>query len=245
MYNGAEMLLCLALLSFLLCELLPAEQPDVFPGSLINISIDADTAPGFLSGSLYDMKRLKVGTACETSPEEVRHCLRAFEQSGSTSALRRFYRHPEVQYTSCPVKQPTQQDTEWRVYVYHGIVQAPESGCFRFVGIGDDRLIVRFNHQTILSSHAGQPAYSAEVEVEEGKLYPIQLLITAPPGKSGGYVLFTAQDESGGTLCLFRTGMQEPAAAVIRYWAQRMGRKVLPSADTPIWCVHCPSGESL
>ena len=30
------MLLCLALLSFLLCELLPAKQPDVFPGSLIN-----------------------------------------------------------------------------------------------------------------------------------------------------------------------------------------------------------------
>lgn len=239
------MLLCLTLLSFLLCELLPAEQPDVFPDSLINISLDADTAPGFLSGSLYDMKRLKAGTDCETSPEEVQHCLRAFEQSGSTSALRRFYRYPEVQYTSCPVKQPTQQDTEWRVYVYHGIVQAPESGRFRFVGIGDDRLIVRFNHQTILSSHAGQPAYSAEVEAEEGKLYPIQLLITAPPGKSGGYVLFTAQDESGGTLCLFRTGMQEPAAAVIRYWAQRMGRKVLPTADTPIWCVHCPSGESL
>lgn len=239
------MLLCLALLSFLLCELLPAEQPDVFPGSLINISIDADTAPGFLSGSLYDMKRLKVGTDCETSPEEVRHCLRAFEQSGSTSALRRFYRYPEVQYTSCPVKQPTQQDTEWRVYVYHGIVQAPESGRFRFIGIGDDRLIVRFNHQTILSSHAGLPAYSAEVEVEEGKLYPIQLLITDTLSKSCGYVLFTTRDESGGTLCLFRTGMQEPAAAVIRYWAQRMGRKVLPAADTPIWCVHCPSGESL
>ena len=239
------MLLCLALLSFLLCELLSAEQPDVFPDSLINISIDADTAPGFLSGSLYDMKRLKVGTACETSPEEVLHCLRAFEQSGSTSALRRFYRYPEVQYTSCPVKQPTHQDTEWRVYVYHGIVQAPESGRFCFAGIGDDRLIVRFNHQTILSSHAGQPAYSAVVEVEEGKLYPIQLLITDTLSKSCGYVLFTVQDESGGTLCLFRTGMQEPAAAVIRYWAQRMGRKVLPAADTPIWCVHCPSGESL
>lgn len=77
------------------------------------------------------------------------------------------------------------------------------------------------------------------------ELLPAEQPVTAPPVKSGGYVLFTAQDESGGTLCLFRTGMQEPAAAVIRYWAQCMGRKVLPAADTPIWCVHCPSGESL
>lgn len=245
MYNGVEMLLCLTLLSFLFCELLTAEQPDVFPSSLIDISIDADTAPGFLSGSLYDMKRQKVGTACETSPEEVQHCLRAVEQSGSTSALRRFYRHPEVQYTSCPVKLPTHQNTEWRVYVYQGIVQAPESGRFRFIGIGDDCLIVRFNHQTILSSHAGLPAYSAVVEVEEGKLYPIQLLITDTLSKSCGYVLFTTRDESGGTLRLFRTGMHEPEAAVVSYWAQRMGRNVLPAADTPIWCVHCPAGESL
>ncbi len=233
------------ILFLLFCELPSAEQEGVFPNTLIDVSIDTDTAPGFLSGRLYDMKRLKVGTSCETSPEEVQHCLSAFEQSGSTSALKRFYQHPEVQYTSCPMKMPTHQDNEWRVYVYQGIVQSPVSGRFRFVGIGDGCLIVRFNHQTILHSRAGQPTYSTEVEVEEGKLYPIQLLMTDTLSKSGGYVLFTARDESDGTLCLFRTGMHEPEAAATRYWAQRIGRNVRPAADTPIWCVHYPPGESL
>lgn len=239
------MLRYLALLPLLLCEPPITERPDVFPSSLIDISLDADTAPGFLSGSLYDMKRLKVGTSCETSPEQVLHCLHAFEQSGSTSALRSFYRHPDVQYISCPMKQPAHQDTEWRVYVYQGTVQAPENGRFRFVGIGDGCLIVRFNHQTILSCHAGQPAYSAEVEAEAGKLYPIQLLVTDALNQSDGYVLFTEREETGGKLCLFRTGVHEPEAAVMRYWAQRAGRDVLSAADTPIWCVHCPPGESL
>lgn len=52
-YNGVEMLRYLALFSFLLCEPPIAEQQNVFPGSLIDIDIDADTAPGFLSGRLY------------------------------------------------------------------------------------------------------------------------------------------------------------------------------------------------
>lgn len=229
----------------LFCELPAAEPAAVFPDTLIDVSIDADTAPGFLSGRLYDMKRLKVGTSCETSPEEMQRYLSAFEQSGSTSALKRFYQYPEVQYTACPMKIPTHQDNEWRVYVFQGIVQSPVSGRFRFVGIGDGCLIVRFNQETVLHSRAGQPTYSTEVEAEEGKLYPIQLLMMDTLSKSGGYVLFTARDESDGSLCLFRTGMQEPEATVMRYWAQRIRRNVLPAADTPIWCVHCPPGESL
>ncbi len=52
-YSGAEMLRYLALLPLLLCEPPITERPDVFPSSLIDISLDADTAPGFLSGIVF------------------------------------------------------------------------------------------------------------------------------------------------------------------------------------------------
>ena len=244
------MIRCLAIFLLSLCELLPTEPVSVFPDSLIDvIPDDADTAHGFLSGRLYDMKRLKVGIPVEVSPEKVRHCLSAFEQSGSTSALRRFYRHPEVQYISALATQPKRSDTEWRMYVYQGVVQAPMHGRFRFVGIGNDCLIVRFNHQTVLNSRAGKPAYSAEMEVEEGKLYPIELLSTNALSGTDGCILFTEsfteRGEPEGKLRLFRTGMNGPQPGIMHYWQQRMSQTVCPPDDTPIWCVHCPQQESL
>lgn len=163
--------------------------------------------------------------------------------------MRRFYRHPEVQYISALTTQPKRSDTEWRVYVYQGVVQAPMHGCFRFVGTGDGCLIVRFNQQTVLNSRAGKPAYSAEMEVEEGKLYPIEVLLTNAPSDTDGCILFTEsvteQGEPEGKLKLFRTGMNEPEPDIMHYWQQRMSQTVCPSSDTPIWCVHCPQQESL
>lgn len=43
------------------------------------------------------------------------------------------------------------EPTAW-VVVYRGMVTAPRSGTFRFVGMGDDTLMVRFNNRLVLES---------------------------------------------------------------------------------------------
>ncbi len=46
---------------------------------------------------------------------------------------------------------PKVAPTAW-VVVYRGVVTAPESGTFRFVGMGDDTLLVRFDNKLVLES---------------------------------------------------------------------------------------------
>ena len=47
--------------------------------------------------------------------------------------------------------EPKVNPTAW-VVVYRGVVTAPKSGTFRFVGMGDDTLMVRFNNKLVLES---------------------------------------------------------------------------------------------
>ncbi|MBQ7024187.1 MAG: hypothetical protein IJN29_11425 [Akkermansia sp.] len=46
---------------------------------------------------------------------------------------------------------PKVDPTAW-VVVYRGVVTAPQSGSFRFVGMGDDTLLVRFDNKLVLES---------------------------------------------------------------------------------------------
>lgn len=47
--------------------------------------------------------------------------------------------------------EPIVEPTAW-VVIYRGVVTAPQSGSFRFVGMGDDTLMVRFNNKLVLES---------------------------------------------------------------------------------------------
>ena len=97
------------------------------------------------------------------------------------------------------------QPSRWLVH-YQGTVVAPDSGTFRFVGVADDVLVVRFNDQVVLdcgsmypSGHIpghyylfdGLNAYAgwfkgcgegSSFTVEAGKSYPIDIVIGEWPG---------------------------------------------------------------
>jgi len=161
------------------------------------------------------------------------------------------------------------------VCIYSGNVVAPFSGKFRFVGYGDDILLIRFNRQIvfdygwcsatlaknlwflgngqesyhqILSGHpeneqqrravADSVIYSKHkldvyfpnfesrhgvakgpmLEVQEGQVYPIEVMISEVPGGSFSMVLFVEQLDANGaplepnpdSLTLFRTTLDLP-----------------------------------
>jgi len=159
------------------------------------------------------------------------------------------------------------------VCIYSGNVVAPFSGKFRFVGFGDDILVVRFNKKIIfdygwrsatIGSYLGNgwdddlrktmtgdaqnerfrrmiaesPLYSKHklsvyfknfdsnhgiakgpvIEVQEGQVYPIEILISEIPGGNFCMLLFAEQlDENGDPLepnpdsfTLFRTTLDLP-----------------------------------
>lgn len=55
--------------------------------------------------------------------------------------------------------EPKVSPTAW-VVVYRGVVTAPKTGTFRFVGMGDDTLMVRFNNKLVLESGWSIPTRS-------------------------------------------------------------------------------------
>ncbi len=105
------------------------------------------------------------------------------------------------------------QPSRWIVH-YRGMVVAPESGTFRFVGVADDILVVRFNNNIVLDcgfmTPTGRPPnrfYTLEgtepllsylhgvgegspVNVTAGQSYPIDIVIGEwPGGKFLAYLL--------------------------------------------------------
>ena len=88
------------------------------------------------------------------------------------------------------------------VCIYSGIVQAPFTGKFRFLGFCDDALIVRFDGNIVLDhgfSHYISGAYTTgayptrggdsaglgkglPVDVEKGHLYPVEIMFSEIPG---------------------------------------------------------------
>lgn len=154
--------------------------------------------------------------------------------------------------------------SDW-VVLYRGVVTAPKSGYFRFVGMGDDVLMVRFNNKLVLesgwsiptrnnmtlgtskkyqqeitSSKVGRALYQYSTtphwnqklggiptgtpfKVQQGKKYPIEILVSEIPGNEFGFCLMVEQlnnpnktphgtypPDKSPTLHLFRTNDSLP-----------------------------------
>jgi hypothetical protein len=97
--------------------------------------------------------------------EEARRVAEKFIRNWDPAVLKDFYRAPEPLYTqqffipnseadngpkAFGVDQQV-QPKRWLVH-YKGAVSAPRSGTFRFVGLGDDVLIVRFDGKEVLDA---------------------------------------------------------------------------------------------
>ncbi len=203
-----------------------------------------------LEGTFYDFKQTRDLKPLEVTEASVREELREIVKKGFKDRdLEKFFKSPRTLYqnkcfipTMSADRAPAAFEVDqyvrpkfWCV-VYRGSVQAPKTGKFRFVGSGDDVLVVRFNnrlmfdHGYILASTGGgwQAAsqenydrdrnsdeiknfkklspmpvpmrsykYSStgtvnreinglaigpEFEVQAGKTYPVEILISEIPG---------------------------------------------------------------
>lgn len=116
-----------------------------------------------LEGTFYDLKQTPSGAPTVMNAQICKQVLTEFNKSGwDKSILAKYYQAPTKLYTSCfymPICRAEEapyaykvQDkvkaSQW-VAVYRGKVKAPKSGKFRFIGLGDDSLAVRFNKKLV------------------------------------------------------------------------------------------------
>jgi hypothetical protein len=142
-----------------------------------------------LAGTLYDLKQTHDLKPSDMSLGEMREKLKDIAKRGfKPRDFSNYYKAPTTLYQtkflipSMPAdKAPAAfsvekyvQPKQWFV-VYRGNVQAPKSGRFRFVGAGDDVLMVRFSNRLVfdygytMAATGGGPGVVSEASVNEDK----------------------------------------------------------------------------
>lgn len=118
-----------------------------------------------LKGTFYDLKQTRQGSPLANSPNETARVINEFMKNWNEGVLSKYYQSPTNLYASnfclpnCKAEYAPAayqckdkcQPSAW-VAVYRGKVKAPFTGKMRFVGTGDDVLMVRFNNQLVLEA---------------------------------------------------------------------------------------------
>lgn len=124
-----------------------------------------------LTGRFYDLKQPIDGRARPLHREQVVHFIRNFMDSDWDPEMLENYYSPKVELAApyfylprCKAsyapkafrcnegeQERTVEPQDW-IVVYSGKVKAPKSGHFRFVGMGDDAIVVRFDKKVVLES---------------------------------------------------------------------------------------------
>lgn len=118
-----------------------------------------------LKGTFYDLKQTRQGSPLANSPNETARVINEFMKNWNEGVLSKYYQSPTNLYASnfclpnCKAEYAPAayqckdkcQPSAW-VAVYRGKVKAPFTGKMRFVGTGDDVLMVRFNNQLALEA---------------------------------------------------------------------------------------------
>ncbi len=127
------------------------------PFGLIDSTVDA------LVGTFYDFKQTDDRKPTGLSNEQVKEVIRDFTNRGwKERSLSKFYKAPQtlrqnriyipkMGADAAPAAfgcEKEVQPSRWMV-VYRGVVSPPATGRYRFVGAGDDVLVVRFNHRHV------------------------------------------------------------------------------------------------
>ncbi|MBV9009321.1 MAG: hypothetical protein JO354_09180 [Verrucomicrobia bacterium] len=191
---------------------------------------------GALVGRLFDLKQLANGTPSKLEqdhayPAEIANFVKA---GMNDTYLSKYFAGPKPLYTTQVFipKIPSDQGPGafglaervqpkmWIVH-YKGTVIPPESGTFRFVGVCDDILVVRFNGMVVLdcgsmtpSGRAPQKFYNSDglqlkkdmawykglgrgepFQVNAGQSYPLDILIGEWPG--GDFKAFLLIEKDG------------------------------------------------
>ena len=186
--------------------------------------------PAALVGTFYDLKQDKKRKPTGITPEDYHRVFREFVSEGwRENILSKYFRSPNLLYTTqvliphLPAEEGPKafdmekevQPSRWLVH-YQGRVSPPKDAAIRFVGAGDDVMIVRFNGKVVLDrcwdqkdspwkpernydyGYTGIPngfARGDEIKVRGGEWYDIEILIGEQPG---GRVFFSLLLEEEG-----------------------------------------------
>ncbi len=136
--------------------------------SIQRLSADENST---LTGRFYDLKQPIAENARPLSKHTVVSFIKEFMDAGWDSSKLEQYYSPEVELAApyfylprCKASYAPEafdcnegdqkkhvRPLDWVVH-YTGTVTAPESGTYRFVGMGDDTIVVRFNKRLVLES---------------------------------------------------------------------------------------------
>ena len=116
-----------------------------------------------LTGTFYDFKQTAAGSPTNITPDQAALLMKDFITSGwHESKFAKYYKSPAKLYnphifitrraaTEAPKAFKCEgkvKDSRWCA-IYRGKVAAPKSGTFRFVGAGDDAIVVRFDGKNV------------------------------------------------------------------------------------------------
>ncbi len=231
------------------------------------------------TGTFYDLKQSQGGRDTGMTPAKWSEVVYEFTKNWNTTHLSKFFKGPEqlaltqLYIPMMPADEGPKafelekkvQPKMWLVH-YKGDLIAPKSGRFRFVGHGDDTVIVRFNGKIVLSY--GQPdagrlsdwqptekpyMYRGSsrhgfmpgnwVDVTAGQAYPVEILIGERPG---GALSFYLLEEDQGTS--YQKEGDIPVLPLFRIGGGQLPKEPhkVPFAKTgPIWKVKAPSNSML
>ena len=152
------------------------------------------------------------------------------------------------------------------VALYKGQVSPPESGDYYFVGAGDDVLFVRFNGKTVLNAswfnhdpslakedgrynygwtlQPGGFTKSGAVHVEQGKFYPMEILVGEEPGGSFHFDLLIEKEG----VTYQKDGRGNPILPIFRLAPSKLpdaGNFPPHAPDGPIWAAQKASSSEM
>ncbi len=159
-----------------------------------------DAGGSTLAGTFYDLKLTKSGANSGIEPRSFGKIIGLYSQflnKWDEKLFSSYYKSPTTLYSSTfilPACDPRYapyayqcadkvKPSAWAV-VYRGKITAPKSGKFRFVGIGDDIIAVRFNKKLVLEAGWAVPTvHSSKPEVGTDKQYRADVLAGKYPDK--------------------------------------------------------------
>lgn len=153
---------------------------------------------GAMVGMFYDLKQTKKGDPTDFKVEDSRQVIRKFIEDGwKEQDFEKFYRAkrklyqtkfyiPFMEATAAPAAFNCEKEVkpaQW-VVVYRGVVTPPKTGKYRFVGIADDVMVVRFNGKYVfdymnMTNKPGEPG----IMNEPGSRYPYQKMMEKDKGR--------------------------------------------------------------